>query len=303
MGIKEVLANFRNFDLLRKYLPEKAKVVKKREEGAFNVYEFRVGPWKNFARLIVRRRYENALFPRHWQLNKPAKRMGNRLSWDNPSNELHVGKHLFVFREPTVWPQRTQSRLSEEYAKVLKAGIRFEQPVAVLERTAYTLGSQRIYTAPILITRKQRGVSALAYSMHLLEDSGLASKIAKGVLFELGKMHGAGVTHAHLHEANILVNQQGDVRLIDPKLLGLRVIYERELTTKTRHNSHIIDEFEALTTKRELGDIMQFALTITKHLPTGHWKEIAAEYKRGKELSRERIERWEERERRRLTRK
>ncbi len=300
MGIDEVLANFRNFDLLRAYFPRKARVTKKHEEGAFNVYEFRVGTWKNFARLIVRKRYENALFPRHWQLKKPAIRKGRKLSEDNPSNELHVGKHLFVLREPTALPQRAKHRLSEEYAKVLKAGVRFEQPVAVLE---YTIGSQGRYASPVLITRKQRGLSALADSTHLLGDTKLVSKMVKGVLFELGKMHGAGVTHGHLHWDNILVNPQGNVRLIDPKLLGLSAMYERELTTKTQHNSHIIDEFEALTTKRELGDMMQFALTMTRHVPKGHWKEIAAEYKRGKELGKKRVEKWEEKERSKLTRK
>ena len=81
-------------------------------------------------------------------------------------------------------------------------------------------------------------------------------------------MHGVGVSHGHPHNRNILVNNKGDVILIDPKFMKkTNREPEMPLPQLFRHKQVILQHFvKSERRKGELHDLAYF-LELTTQMP------------------------------------
>ncbi|MFH0713454.1 MAG: hypothetical protein V1722_02635 [Candidatus Micrarchaeota archaeon] len=253
-------------------LPESGRAYRKivpRQKGAFNVYTFAPG-----LRTIIRRRFERQLFNADWELKEDLSTRSSSagtFKYTNGTNELLL--------RPAV-----KLEFLKLYHRLYAARVRFEEPVA------FSIAGNK----GELITRIKNQKEA-ASSAQFNQNEAFGKQTARRIFYELGKMHGAGVAHGHPHLANILLDEKGNVTLIDPKFLcninaksspQLNTIFPRRAIqlaqtisgkvslNKTRDIARLLMELNAEETMR--GVKRTWGIKTTVEL-----KEAAAAYNKG----------------------
>lgn len=222
-----------------RYHPRNA--VKGKRIGNYTLHGFRNG-----AALVVKRGYVKKLFGSEWQKGEPLRARTN-------TEKVEAGKEKLVVRR-----YLTQANnMLTLYNRLHRIGVKFEPPVAWLSLP----GKRRV------ITRFVEGYREYSDNPNL-RDVEFANTVLKNAAFELGKMHGVGVSHGHPHNRNILVNNAGDVVLIDPKFMK-KTNREPEMPLHRlfRYKPTILTHFvKNQRRKGELHDLAWF-LELTTQLP------------------------------------
>ncbi len=259
-----------NYIIPPAYHPSKA--VGRKRVGSFDIYRFSDG-----AKLTVRRMFAERLF----QKAKKAKLRAR-------TNVALYGAKFVVRRVRFV----EDALRVDTFNRIFTAKARFESPVAWLERKT---------GRPVMVTRfkSERGFKTLMKKKREMKSRRFGWRVWINLARELGKLHGAGVAHGHLHSGNVLADEKGNIYFIDPK--GLR----RVRNTQHIEPNHVFVHHGFIKRgEKTSSDITNDLLDLTS-FPAEHgyldiWENpaIVENYRKGLEEARKRIENLEKQRKR-----
>ncbi len=254
------------------YHPHKA--VKKEEQGTFNIYHFKDG-----TKLTVRKMFEGKLFEKR------------RFEWlFGGWRRKNISQRVVRFKRGkfTVAAKDFVGQIPEHYLQVLRARTRFEMPVAWLEKPKQgKYGARRT----LFITRFKKGFDPLLNwrGKRRFTNPAFVHRVFANAAYELGKMHGAGIAHAHPHDRNILVDKKGNVVIIDPKFLTKMTVKLRKNIDHGSERDVLLQEAEYLGSSHDLyvfANAMEHCAGEIKP----DYEKIVAAYRKGLDQGKRRLE-------------
>ncbi len=266
----------------QKYHPLNA--VKREERGAFVVYHFADG-----ASLHTRKSFEPKL------LKKWGKKILSRDEFGHPYAWIAHEKSGRVVRRKIA---NNEFQPHEVYRRLYTARVRIEPPLAWL---VHPLGT-------LLVTRYKPGYKNLREWMKTESGEELVRNALPAIMREVGKMHGAGVIHGHLHGKNVVLNKKGSVSIVDPKLISAAETGKKSqltpITLRIRDvfKQRVKEARELLATgneKRELfarGELLRFGVVIdldwllsSTERVGGETEKLAEQYLKGVKEAKKRL--------------
>ncbi len=240
------------------YHPKNA--VKRERKGAFIVYTHRDGTV-----LAARRAALEKLFRSDWQPTNIIPTKPSVQSFELGGAKVVVRRGIDSYN------------FIDVYRRAAAARVRLESPIAWVQRGQRATLVSRIHHATL---------ETLHSKFSRSRDEEWKKKMIEKLAYELGKLHGAGVTHRHPHDENVLVTDNG-VFLIDLKYMARIKGQERIPTGPTITRMGFV---KSETVPRAVAIDLGYLMTTIGKLKIDEQK-LSKRYRQGLKLGKQRVKR------------